>query len=110
MNFSGSGPTVNPETLQIFTDDFSTAQTLQTILTPASGKKIILHQVFVSTSTTNINITLEFATSSILIFKLYTAQSARALGTDCHLRGAVDEPVTLTCGTNTFISIVYHEA
>ena len=92
-----------------FTADYSGAQTGVIILTPSLGKRIEIHNVFVSTDTTTTDVTLEFATSGITIFKLYTTNFTAATSQILHIDGAVNEPMTLTCGADTFISVTYHE-
>ena len=78
-------------------------------MTPSSGKKLEIIGVYASTSTVNIDITLDFATSGNIVFKLYTAQKATDSGIPCHHDGAVDESLRLTCGANTFICVSYME-
>ena len=89
--------------------DYAQAQTAVAYLTPTSGKKLVIKQVYVSTSTVNVDVTLEFATSVKTIFKLYTAQKATATGNIICGEGAVDEVLSLTCGDNTFVSVSYDE-
>ena len=50
--------------------DYAQAQTAVAFLTPTSGKKIIVKQVYASSSTVTVDITLEFVTSVKTIFKL----------------------------------------
>jgi len=92
-----------------YSRDFEGAQTALTIITPDPGKKLVVKQVYASTSTVNIDITLAFATSAETVFKLYTAQKATATGNIVCGVGAVDEVLSLTCGANTFISVAYDE-
>ncbi len=92
-----------------FTADYSGAQAGVIILTPSSGKSLEIHEIYVSTDTTTTNVTLEFATSGITAFKLYTTNFTAAETSFIHVDGAVNEPITLTCGADTFISITYHE-
>ncbi len=92
-----------------FAQDYSGAQTNLTIITPSSGKKLEITQIYTSTSTVNVDITLDFATSGNIVFKLYTAQKATESGIPCHHDGAVDESLRLTCGANTFICVSYIE-
>ena len=95
--------------LTTFAQDYSGAQTNLTIITPSSGKKLEITQIYVSTSTVNVDVTLDFATSGNIVFKLYTAQKATDSGIPCHHDGAVDESLRLTCGANTFICVSYIE-
>ena len=92
-----------------FAADYIEAQTAAVILTPTSGKKIKIIQVYASTSTTTTDITLYFTTSGNKFYKLYTAQKATAVGNIICGTGAANETVKLTCGANTFISIAYDE-
>ncbi len=95
--------------LSSFAQDYSGAQTNLTIITPSSGKKLEIIGVYTSTSTVNIDVTLDFATSGNIIFKLYTAQKATDSGIPCHHDGAINESLRLTCGANTFICVSYIE-
>ena len=95
--------------LSSFAQDYSGAQTNLTIITPSSGKKIEIIGVYTSTSTVNVDVTLDFATSGNIVFKLYTAQKATDSGIPCHHDGEVDESLRLTCGANTFICVSYME-
>ena len=90
-------------------EDYAQAQTAVAFLTPTSGKKIIVKQIYASSSTVNVDVILEFVTSSKTIFKLYTAQKATATGNIICGEGAVDEVLSLTCGDNTFVSVSYDE-
>jgi len=105
-NASSGGFSVSSE---CYGKDYAQAQTTVAFLTPTSGKKIIVKQVYASSSTVNVDVTLEFATSSKTIFKLYTAQKATATGNIICGEGAVDEVLSLTCGDNTFVSVSYDE-
>ena len=95
--------------LSSFAQDYSGAQTNLTIITPSSGKKLEIIGVYTSTSTVNIDVTLDFATSGNIVFKLYTAQRATATGIPCHHDGSTNESLRLTCGANTFICVNYIE-
>ena len=92
-----------------FAQDYPGAQTDLTIITPSSGKKLEITQIYTSTSTVNVDITLDFATSGNIAFKLYTAQKATEAGIPCHHDGAINESLRLTCGANTFICVSYME-
>ena len=91
-----------------FTADYAGAQAGVIILTPSLGDSFEIHNVFVSTDTTTTDVTLEFATSGITIFKLYTTNFTAVTSQILHIDGGVNEPITLTCGADTFISITYH--
>ncbi len=92
-----------------FHDDYADAQTEQEIHTPNSGKKLRISQVYVSTKTVNVDITLKFSTSGNIFFKLYTAQKAAQSGNNICATGAANEGVKLTCGAGTFVSFGYDE-
>lgn len=92
-----------------FSVNHSQSQSAAAMITPTSGKKLIIRQVYASTSTINADVTLEFLTSEKIIFKLYTAQTATSVGNIICGEGAVDEVLSLTCGANTFVSVSYDE-
>lgn len=92
-----------------FAEDYDDAQTDQVIHTPNDGKKLRIRQVYVSTKTVNVDVTLKFSTSGKIIFKLYTSQKAAQAGNNICSTGDVDEGVELTCGDGTFVSIGYDE-
>jgi len=92
-----------------YAKDYGDAQTGAVFLTPASSKKLVIKQVYASTSTVNVDVTLNFATSSKTIFKLYTAQKATATGNIICGEGGIDEALSVTCGDHTFISVAYDE-
>ncbi len=98
--------TDNLETKSI---DYAGAQNQATIITPTAGKALQIHDIFVSTNVTNVDIVLEFTTSTIIVFKLYTSQQQSAEDTVIHIEGAVDEVLKITCGAGTFVSVTYHE-
>ena len=99
----------NPNSNKCFSADYSGAQTAAAILTPTSGTAIVVKQVYASSSVTNVDVTLAFATSAKTVFKLYTANKATAVGNVLCGEGAVDEALSLTCGASTFVSISYDE-
>ena len=94
---------------ECFNADYADAQSAAAIITPASGKMLVVRQVYVSTEDIATNVTLEFATSGKAVFKLYTAKKQAQTGNVICGEGAVDEPLKLTCGAKTFISIAYDE-
>ena len=105
----GSGAGHFSLSFSCYAKDYATAQTAVAFLTPTSGKKLVIKQVYVSTSTVNVDVTLAFVTSDKTMFKLYTAQKATATGNIVCGIGAVDEVLSLTCGDNTFVSVAYDE-
>lgn len=92
-----------------FADDYAGAQTDQGIHTPTSGKKLRISQVYVSTKTINVDVTLKFSGSGNIFFKLYTSQKAAQAGNNICATGDVNESVELTCGAGTFVSMGYDE-
>jgi len=91
-----------------FCKDYTSAQSAVAIITPASGKKLRIRYVFVSTASTTTNVVLEFATSAITVFKLYVANIQTA-GMVTRKEGDIDEPLKLTCAADTFLLILYDE-
>lgn len=87
-------------------EDFSTAQTGAVIITPPANKRIEVHGVFISTKTTTTDAIVFF--DSMLVFKLYTSTFSTANDLKVHLDGQIDEPLKITCGANTFFTIIYH--
>lgn len=91
------------------TNDYAGAETDTTFLTPTAGKKLQIHNVFVSTNDKTVNVTLEFPDSTITVFKMYTDKNQLATSAIVHIEGAVDEVLEITCGAGTFVSVTYHE-
>jgi len=92
-----------------FGEDFAAAQEDQVIITPTAGKKIKVVQVYVSTKDEVTDVTLKFADSGNIFFKLYTAKKQAQAGNVICGEGAVAEAIELTCGAGTFVSISYDE-
>lgn len=91
------------------TADYAGAETDTTVLTPTVGKKIEIHQVYVSTAVTNVDVIVDFGTSGNIIHKLYTSNFTAAASATLHMVGATNEVVRITCGAGTFVAITYHE-
>lgn len=92
-----------------FAADYAGAQAAVVIATPTAGKKVVIKQVYVSTSD-NVNpIILQFTTSGNIFFKLYTTRQQATTGAWICATGAADETVTLTCPAGTFVSFGYDE-
>ena len=89
--------------------DYAGAQAAVAFLTPTSGKKIIVKQVYASTAVDSTDVILEFVTSSKTIFRLYTTKKQAQTGNVICGEGAVDEVLSLTCGAGTFVSVSYDE-
>ena len=66
---------------------------------------IEIHQVFVSTDSAAVNVTLE--TNGTIFYKMYTTKTN--LSSDANIHIDTQEPIYLTCGAGTFVSITYHE-
>lgn len=92
-----------------FSADYAEAQTNVTIITPSAGKKIQIARVYVSTASTDVNVTISFVTSGNILFKLYTSKTNLAADTGLCAVGAANESVKITCGAGTFVSIGYEE-
>jgi len=92
-----------------FADDYAGAQTDHEIHTPASGKKLRISQVYVSSKTINVDVTLKFSNSGSIFFKLYTSQKAAQTGNNICATGDINEGIELTCGDDTFVSMGYDE-
>lgn len=94
---------------ECFAGDYADAQTDTVIITPASGKRIKIIQVYVSTESITSDVALAFGSGAPQFFKLYTAKTQTHTGNLVCAAGAVDETVNLTCPAKTFISIAYDE-
>jgi len=92
-----------------FASDYAGAQTDQEIHNPNGGKKLRIRQVYVSSKTVNVDVTLKFSASGNIFFKLYTAQKAAQAGIHICATGGVNEGIKLTCGAGTFVSMGYDE-
>lgn len=93
-----------------FTEEYTAAQTNTAILTPASGKKLAVVGVLLSTDANTGVISLDFATSAKKVFRLYASAFAESVEDDLHIEGATDEALTLnsTTGTsNVFVLVNY---
>lgn len=85
-----------------FTQDYTTQQTDQDIITPASGKKLILWQFKGSSDT---SCCLDFATSAI---KLVDCGVGGGSGQG-PIEGAINEPLRLNCDGNSEVRVLYSE-
>lgn len=92
-----------------FAADYGTAQTAVVIITPPSGKRIKVIQVYASTESITADIALAFGAVAPQFFKLYTAKTQTHTGPVVCSIGGVDAKVYLTCGAKTFIAIAYDE-
>ena len=55
--------------------DFGAGQSDATIITPAAGKKIEIHGIYANTASKTVDIELDFLSSGIKVFKLYTSNA-----------------------------------
>jgi len=94
---------------ECFAADYGSAQTNAVIITPTSGKELVIKQVYVSTEDATGNITLEFTGASQPFFKLYTKTKSEAVGNVICAKGEIDQTVEVTCPAKTFVSIAYDE-
>lgn len=92
-----------------FTADYDTPQNSVAIITPATGKSICVFSVYSSTDQSGTDTVLSFATSNILIYKLYVSKESRSEVARVRINGAIDEPITLTCGAKTYVAVTYIE-
>ncbi|GAH01136.1 unnamed protein product [marine sediment metagenome] len=92
-----------------FAMDYGSAQTAAVLITPASGKKIKVIQVYVSTESITADVALTFGVGVPQFFKLYTAKTQTHTGPVVCSVGGVDKTINLTCGAKTFVSIAYDE-
>lgn len=88
----------------IFYQTYAESQNEVAIVTPSSNKKIYIWQVIIETAT---NASCAFLTSAKEILILANAGSTGAMNVD--KVGATDEAISLTCGANTTIKILYDE-
>lgn len=83
---------------------YETAQTDLSIITPSSGKKIYLWQVVL---TAEDGVELNFLTSVLQVAKIEKNGSIGIMNPDKN--GAIDEVLSLTCGANATVKILYDE-
>ena len=98
-----------PLSSKCYGKDYSGAQSAVAFLTPTSGKKLLIRQVYASTAVDTTDVILEFVTSSKTVFRLYTTKKQAQTGNIICGEGAVDEVLTLTCGAGTYVSVSYDE-
>jgi len=94
---------------ECFAMDYGSAQTAAVIITPASGKRIKVIQVYVSTESITTDVALCFGVGAPQFFKLYTAKTQTHTGPVVCAVGGVDKTINLTCGAKTFVAISYDE-
>lgn len=95
-----------------FTEEYTTAQTATSIITPTSGHKLCIRNVHIQTDGTSGEVQLDFLTSGKKIARLYVTKQNRDWYSLGCLSGAIDEPLSLTTTTGAskvFILINYIE-
>lgn len=93
-----------------FTAEYSAAQTAVSMITPPSGYKVCVRDVFIRTNGNTGVVEIDFVTSSKLVDRLYAAAQNQSTNTSGHVLGAVDEPlkITTTTGANkVFVKVNY---
>jgi hypothetical protein len=94
-----------------FTAEYATEQTDVDIITPPSGYKICVREIFVHTNGNVGTLNLDFATSNIIIDRVYFSVQSKNDTAGGHIAGAIDEPLTLNiAGTGTnkvFVRVNY---
>lgn len=89
-----------------FYNEYTTSQTNLDIITPMSGKKVIVWSITVESDG---DTTLDFSTSSQSLISGELDNGGRYTKETTGTVGDVDEPLTLSCGTNTIVSVLYDE-
>lgn len=92
-----------------YANDFADAQVDTTIITPASGNKILIVSTYASVGQNATNVTLSFVNSGNIFFKLYTEKKSSSTGNVICATGGVNESVKISCPADTFVSIGYDE-
>ena len=93
-----------------FTEEYTTNQTEQEIITPEEGNRLIVKDVSMHTKANSGTVNLDF--NGTKVARLYSSVNNRFSPTVSSIVGAVDEPIVLnsTTGDNElFISINYVE-
>lgn len=95
-----------------FAEEYDSNQTNLAIITPASGRKLCISSIHTSMDADAGDISLDFLTSNKKVWRHYGAKIKTAPSKDIHIRGAVDEPLTLnsTQGADKiFVVVNYRE-
>jgi len=87
-----------------FRQTYTQAQEDTVIITPSSGKKIFIWSIIIETEN---NAILDFLTSEILVYEKPNA--GKIINHNVCKEGAINEVLSLTCGANTTIKILYDE-
>jgi hypothetical protein len=91
----------------IFIQTISEDKTDFTIITPSSGKAIYFWQIVLDASGNDTGATLNFLTSAIQVAKVDGKGSVGIMNPD--KQGAIDEVLSITCGADTSVKILYDE-
>jgi len=98
--------------ISTITKVYTENQTNTALITPSSGKKISIRDVYVGVNADSGNVECDFATSNIPVLRVYAAKFKSMEMINTHLEGAVDEPLSITTTTgdnDIFISVNYLE-
>lgn len=100
------------EFLNTFSHVYTSNETNNNIITPASGRKLCVHGVIITTGSNSGDVELDFASSGRPVARLYATRFQQHVAINLHIEGDVDEPLTLntTTGVNdVFIAVSYIE-
>ena len=94
--------------------DTSAETSPYTLLTPPAGKAISTRGVTINTDSSGGEVTVKFANSGELVYKIYIGKFRGQVGVGLNKRGEVDEPVVvewsgLDNGAKIFIALTYKE-
>jgi hypothetical protein len=90
-----------------FIKNYTEAQDKEAIITPTTGKKLVVWKMIVETANEK-GATVEFQTSDKKLIDFSSAGKRVFYGQTVYV-GAEDEDLTLTCGANTNVIIQYDE-
>lgn len=91
---------------------YSVNQTNIAMITPTSGTLLCVRDIFISCSGNTGTIEINFNTSNIAVARLYATRDQRIENINCHIEGAIDEPLSITSTTGAneiFILVNYIE-
>jgi len=91
-----------------FTAEYNANQVNTVILTPPAGRRISVCGVHSATDTNLGVVSLDFAASAIITWRMYVTRFQSVGATGMHVEGAIDEPLTLntTTGANAVFLLV----
>lgn len=93
-----------------FTAEYSAAQAGVAIITPPTGYRLCVRDVFITTNGNTGEVAFDFATSSKPVARLYASAQNNNFNTSGHVLGAVNEALTITTTTGTnkvFVKVNY---